>query len=77
MVELTYNSAFVLYLGLTLACVLGVWFYEHYKAKKRVIIPCEQRLSICEYCHFAYLGDAAKKMSRCPQCQSINTIKQP
>ena len=77
MIDLTYNTAFVCYLGFTLACVLGIWFYEHYKAKKRVIMPSEQNLWVCEYCHFAYLGDAAKKMSRCPQCQSLNADKQP
>ena len=72
MIELTFATAFVLYLGCTLAILLGIWGYSHYQAKRKKILSYEQDLYVCEYCHYAYLEDTLKKINRCPQCNSFN-----
>lgn len=72
MIELTFVTAFMLYLGSTLALILGIWGFSHYQTKNKQIMSLEKSLSTCEYCHFAYLNDSAKKITQCPQCGSYN-----
>jgi uncharacterized paraquat-inducible protein A len=79
MIELTFSTAFMLYLSLTLAVVLGLWIFHHYQVRKKTILSCEQDLFVCEYCHYAYLEEGIKKVNQCPQCGSYNkhNIYQP
>lgn len=72
MIELTFHTLFILYLSATLATVLGVWIYSHYRMKRRSFFTTEKALFICEYCHFAYVEDSAKPLNRCPQCGFFN-----
>lgn len=72
MIELSFGTAFMLYLLFTLTLILGLWFYSHYQTKHKEILPYEQDLYICEYCHFAYLEEPTKDVNRCPQCHSLN-----
>ena len=72
MIELTFNTLFMLYLSMTLAVILGIWIYSHYRMRKRTIFTTEHSLFICEYCHFAYLEDSIKKINQCPQCGLFN-----
>lgn len=72
MIDLTFNTAFMLYLGLTLIGVMGVWIYSHYRTRKQVFFPNEKTLFQCEFCHYAYVDESAKQLNRCPQCGLIN-----
>jgi hypothetical protein len=72
MIELTFNTVFILYLCLTLVVVLGIWIYSHYRMRGRIYFTTEKALFICEYCHYAYVEDSAKKLNRCPQCGLYN-----
>lgn len=72
MIELTLMTALLLYLGLTLAIVLGLWTYHHYCTRSKQILSGEQQLRICEYCHYTYLADSIKTVTQCPQCKSYN-----
>ena len=72
MIELTFNTLFILYLSLTLIVVLGIWIYSHYKVRRRAFFSTERALCICEYCHFAYVEDRNKQLNRCPQCGLFN-----
>ena len=72
MIELTFNTIFILYLSLTIAAVLGIWFYSHCRMRRRTFFTTEKALFICEYCHFAYLEDSIKQLNRCPQCGLFN-----
>ena len=72
MIELTFTTAFMLYLGLTLMFVMGIWIYSHFKSKQKTIFTCEKELFICEFCHYAYLEDQIKKLNKCPQCGLFN-----
>ena len=72
MIELTFNTLFILYLSLTLGIVLGIWIYSHYRTRRRVFFPVEKALCVCEYCHFPYVEESAKHLNRCPQCGLYN-----
>lgn len=72
MIEISPGTAAMVYLFLTLATLLGLWVYQHYKTKNYKILPPEQNLRVCEYCHFAYLKNAEKAITQCPQCQCYN-----
>lgn len=72
MIELSANTAIMLYLSLTLAVILGVWCNNHYHTRKRKIVTSEQELHVCEYCHNAYLDEDFKDVTQCPQCKLYN-----
>lgn len=75
MIELTPTTALMLYFGLTLLAILGVWAYSHYSSRHRVFMPLEKELIVCEFCLYAYLDLGAKKITRCPRCESYNNSK--
>jgi hypothetical protein len=72
MIELSYDSLFILYLCFTLSSVIGVWIISHHRRKKRIFFSSEEALRVCEYCHFAYLENSLKTLNRCPQCKLFN-----
>lgn len=75
MIELNPATALMLYLGLTLVVILGIWITSHYRSRNRCFMPLEKELVVCEFCHFAYLDAGAKKITRCPRCESFNSCK--
>jgi uncharacterized paraquat-inducible protein A len=72
MIDLTFTTAFMLYLLTTIILVLGIWLYSHYRLRNRKFLPIEKELFVCEFCHFAYVEQSVKKLNRCPQCNLIN-----
>lgn len=72
MIELTTNTAIMLYLSLTLSTLLGLWVYHHYSTRSKKVDISDQELHVCEYCHFAYLDEIETPITRCPQCKSYN-----
>lgn len=72
MIEISSSTAAVLYLGATLCAILGIWIYNHYTGKKKARPPLAQELTVCEFCHFAYLDSSDKGVTRCPRCNSFN-----
>lgn len=72
MIELTANTALMLYLTMTLAPLLLLWTFQNYRWGKKKIITIEKKVYVCEYCQFAYLDDAERKVTRCPQCELFN-----
>lgn len=72
MIEIYPATAAVLYLAATLSVILGIWLYNHYTTKKKERPPLTKELTICEFCHFAYLDNSTKGVTRCPQCNSYN-----
>lgn len=72
MIELSTNTAVMLYLCLTLSILLGLWLYHHYQSKRKKIVTSEKELRVCEYCHFVYLDVDFKEVTQCPQCKLFN-----
>jgi uncharacterized paraquat-inducible protein A len=72
MIELTANTAVMLYLCLTLAVIMSLWLNHHYHSRRKKIVTAEHELHVCEYCHCAYLEDDFKDVTQCPQCKLFN-----
>jgi ribosomal protein L37AE/L43A len=72
MIELSPTTAFMIYLGLTLAVLLGIWLSQHFRGRKKKLMIAEQELFVCEYCHFCYLEMKGRPVTQCPQCESFN-----
>ncbi len=72
MIELAPDTAFLLYLAVTLLILLGLWTQHLMRAKKKKLVLTEYDLRVCEYCHFAYLATRGEGISRCLQCKSLN-----
>lgn len=75
MIELSPTTALMVYLGLALAAILSIWIFNHYSARKKVFLPEEKKLHVCEFCHFAYLDVTEKEITKCPRCTSFNRDK--
>lgn len=76
MIQLSFTSAFLFYLGATLFIVLGLWIFSHYKTRQKIILSSEKTLFVCEFCHFTYLEESIKKLNQCPQCGLLNKKNQ-
>jgi ribosomal protein L37AE/L43A len=72
MIELTPNTALMLYLCMTLTVLLGIWGWQHLSSRKNKVVINEQELLVCEYCNFAYMDQIGKPVTACPQCGSFN-----
>lgn len=73
MFALTFSVAILLYLSLTLIALLIIWGWNHYRGRnKKKDLNYDQALKVCEYCHYTYLEEVQKSISKCPQCQSFN-----
>lgn len=75
MIEVSPSTGVMLYLGITLFFILGLWGFNHYRTRKHSLKLEAQKLLICEYCHFAYLEDRVSQVTQCPQCRSFNKFK--
>lgn len=72
MIPVSSTTAAMLYLGLTMLVLLGLWTFQHYQSRKKKIVTSEKELFVCEYCHFAYLEGISKPITKCPQCLCFN-----
>lgn len=72
MIELSLDTIFLIYLGITLSTILGVWTHSHYKKKKEILYSPEESSYRCEFCHFVYLTEETQDLNRCPQCGLYN-----
>lgn len=72
MIVLSTTTALMLYLFFTLTLLLSLFAYQHFALRSKKIVVSEDELLCCEYCHFAYLADRAKTVTKCPQCNSFN-----
>lgn len=72
MIEVSETTAFMIYLCITLGPLLGIWLFQHYARRHKKVDMTSQQLFVCEYCHFCYLDQVSKPITRCPQCQSYN-----
>jgi ribosomal protein L37AE/L43A len=72
MIEVSPATGVMLYLGLTLFLIFGLWGFNHYRTRKHHLKLEAQQLLVCEYCHFAYLEGLELQVTQCPQCHSFN-----
>ena len=72
MIELTWNTALLLYLLLLLLALFSLWIFTHFRQKGRKITLSTENIAVCEYCHNTYISHLEDSLSRCPACNSLN-----
>lgn len=72
MLVVSIRTALLICFALFLFIYLGAWVFYHLKQRKKTALPAANKLTTCEHCHYAYLSNALKPISKCPQCYSYN-----
>jgi ribosomal protein L37AE/L43A len=72
MIEVAPDVGCMIYLGAAIFTIMGIWLRYHLRSKKKEVLSFPIAQKQCEFCHFTYLDDAAKQISRCPQCRFLN-----
>lgn len=75
MIELTWATAFLLYLLAALFSLFALWLKAHFDQKKRKIVLSRQLITVCEFCQNPYISLNGESLTRCPLCKSINKLK--
>lgn len=74
MIEITWATAFLLYLTFLLCILFTLWIFSHLAHKRKKLTLSRQEIIICEYCHNTYIADRDRDLSRCPACNSLNKV---
>lgn len=72
MIEVSPETACIIYLGLTVVAVFIAWIKHNKKNQSKEIITFTSGKITCEFCNFSYVDDVRKSLTRCPQCQFMN-----
>lgn len=75
MIQISLRTALVLYTSVLGAMVLLIWIYTEVTVRRSHHHMAKQFLWRCVFCGYAYLDEAAEKVSRCPRCDSINSVE--
>lgn len=74
MIPLELSRALALY-SLVLGIVIAaIWVYTEISVKRPQRYLGKQFLWKCLYCGYTYLDERAERASRCPRCESFNTL---
>ena len=74
MIQITLKTAILLYLGFLSAAVCAIWLYTEVSTRGTFRRLTRQNFWQCEYCGYSYLDDEAVEISRCPRCESFNSL---
>jgi len=72
MIEISPETACMLYVGGILLLLLLTWVFHSRKAKHRDIVKLTTVHATCEYCGSSYLVESFTTFHRCPHCQCLN-----
>ena len=76
MIRLTFSAAIGLYVFLSVLGLLGIWLgFERSRTVRRVSFA-ERHLWHCEVCVTPYVDSRSDRISRCPNCGSLNARNQ-
>jgi ribosomal protein L37AE/L43A len=74
-IELSLTAAIILYSSVLSFTAFGVWFYTEFATRRVHQVLEQQHLWRCVFCSYTYLDEAAERISRCPRCDSFNSIE--
>ncbi len=75
MIELEVTRAAVLYVGVFLAMMFGIWLYTEMTVWRGQRFLEKQYHWRCIFCGFSYLDESGDPVSQCPRCQSYNSTE--
>jgi hypothetical protein len=75
MIEVSPETACMLYVGGLLGLLIFAWIRHSLVTKNREIIVAKSRHHSCEFCSHSYLIDSLTAYHRCPQCKCLNQFR--
>ncbi len=75
MIEISLPAALIIYSAIIVAGAFFIWLYTEITTRRAYLVLEKQYLWRCVFCSFVYLDQDAVKHSTCPQCHSINSLK--
>lgn len=76
MIEISLTQGLAVYtavLGLTIG---GIWLYTELSIRRPQRHLGEQFLWRCSFCGCTYLDAGARRISKCPRCESFNAVEE-
>lgn len=73
MIEISPDTACLLYIGGLLIGLIALWWRWSMKWKRRDISKLQVRKLTCELCKSNYLDESFTEFHRCPICGCLNT----
>lgn len=75
MIEITLTTAVLLYGALILSGFLLLYMVSELRARHVYRVLEKQFMWRCAFCGFLYLDENAAVISKCPRCESFNTME--
>ena len=75
MIEITLTTAVLLYGALILSGFLLLYMVSELRARHVYRVHEKQFMWRCAFCGFLYLDENAAVISKCPRCESFNTME--
>jgi predicted RNA-binding Zn-ribbon protein involved in translation (DUF1610 family) len=73
MIELSADTACMLYLCVAISLILFQWYKSHKRLTQKKVVDYTQTAKTCEFCGHSFLKTARDALFRCPQCGCINS----
>ena len=74
MIQITLAQALMLYSAILGLLALALWVYADLAARLSHRVLAKQSLWRCVFCGYTYLDEGAEKLSKCPRCDSFNSL---
>lgn len=75
MIQLSLQTAVLLYAGILGAIVFVIWAYTEFTVRRPQRHLGRQFLWRCVFCSYLYLDESSEFYTECPRCGSINAAK--
>ena len=75
MIHIELTHAAVLYMALLMFITLGIWVYTELSVRRGQRFLEKQYHWRCIFCGFSYLDESGEPVSRCPRCDSYNSVE--
>ena len=72
MIEISRDTACVLYLFIALAVILFQWYKSNKQMKEKRAIFYALAPRQCEFCGHSFVDKSEMGLTRCPQCNCLN-----
>lgn len=73
MIEISPETACMLYVGGLLLLLLWTWIRHSQRAKRREVVKLTTMHVTCEFCSHSYLAETFTPYHRCPNCHCLNS----
>ena len=75
MISISLSAALIIYSIIVFVGAVGIWLYTEITTRRAYLVLEKQYVWRCVFCSYTYLDTKATKHSKCPQCESINSLK--